>query len=171
MKNLLILLSIISLSSCSNYKRIERERTAYVLAVNQKGDTVQIPMSELRREIRPDYYNNYQFYWRDNWYWGYNWYPYYASPYQYRYWGNPYWGRNIIVTPPPRVVTPRVAPPRTATPRTAPPRTTTPRTTTPRVAPPRTSLPRTAPSKVAPPRRVTPTPSVTPPSRSNNIKK
>jgi hypothetical protein len=103
MKNLLILLSVVLLSSCSSYTRIQGERVTHVLAITENGDTIQVPMNQLRREVQPDYYNNWQFYWGNNWYWGNVWYPHYFSPYRYRYWDDWYWRNPRVYTPvPPR---------------------------------------------------------------------
>jgi hypothetical protein len=123
MKNLLLIFLCVLVSSCVSYTRLQGNRVTHVLAITQTGDTVQVPMNQLRREFEPNYYNNWQFYWGNNWYWGNIWYPYYFSPYRYDYWNNPRWRRNIIITPTP----PRVAPPR----REYVPSRTTPRRVTP----------------------------------------
>lgn len=112
MKNLLLLLIIALVSSCTSYTHLQSRKVTHVLAITESGDTIQVPMRELRREIRPGYYNNWQFYSGNNWYSGNIWYPYHFSPYQYRYWDNWYWRRTPIIINP----TPRVQPPRRVTP-------------------------------------------------------
>ncbi len=118
MKNLLLLLLTgFLLTSCVSYNRINGERVTHVLAITQSGDTVRVPMQDLRREVHPDYYSNWQFYWGNNWYWGNVWYPQYFLPYRYGYWDDWYWRRQIIINPTPRVQPRReVIPPR-STPR------------------------------------------------------
>ena len=172
MKNLLLLLIILLVSSCTSYTRLQSARVTHVLAITESGDTIQVPMRELRREFQPDYYNNWQFYWGNNWYWGNVWYPHHFSPYQYRYWDNWYWPRTpIIINPTPRVQPPRreVAPPRNNPRREVVPPRNTPRRVTPveprRYTPPRQTTPQQP--------RTTPTQPRTPirevnPSRGNS---
>lgn len=109
MKGLILsLLTIVLLSSCSSYNRIQGDRITHVLAVTEKGDTVKVPASELNRNAQPNYYDNWQFFWRNNWYWGNVWYPYYYIPYRQNYWNNWYWRRTpIIINPTPRFQSPR----------------------------------------------------------------
>jgi hypothetical protein len=124
MKNILLIFLIVLVSSCTSYTRLQGNRVTHVLAITQTGDTVQVPMNQLRREFEPTYYNNWQFYWGNNWYWGNVWYPYYFSPYRHGYWNDWYWRRQpVMVYPTPN----RVAPPR----REHIPSRTTPRRVTP----------------------------------------
>ena len=116
MKNLLLLLLAgVLLTSCVSYNRINGERVTHVLAITQSGDTIQVPMNELRRNVQPDYYNNWELYGGNNWYWGNVWYPHHFSPYRYGYWDDWYWRRRPIVinpTPSNRTYVPRHVAPR-----------------------------------------------------------
>jgi hypothetical protein len=186
MKKLILTLMVgILLTSCNTQRNLKSNEVTHILAINERGDTVQVPMSELRREFRNEYqpnqYNNWQFYWGSNWYWGNVWYPYYFIPhqysYRYHYWDNWYWRRNpVIINQPRRVQPPRPAqPPRQVqTPRreVAPPRTNPTRVTP---VQPRRYTPSTPPQQITPqqqrtnPPRVTPTqPKVTPQQQRTN---
>ena len=165
------------LTSCNTQRNLKSNNVTHVLSINEKGDTIQVPMSELRREFRNEYqpnqYNNWQFYWGSNWYWGNVWYPYYFIPhqysYRYHYWDNWYWRRNPVIINQPRQSTPLrpIQPPRGYTPRVTP---TTPRGYTPST-PPQQRTPqqqRTNPPRVTPTQpRVTPNRSVSPTNGSN----
>jgi hypothetical protein len=169
---IIALLFGMSLTSCKTQRNSQSNNVTHVLSINEKGDTVQVPIRELRREFRNEYqpnqYNDWQFYWGNNWYWGNVWYPYYFIPYQYGYryyyWDNWYWRRNpVIINQPGRVQPSRqVAPPRT-----------NPRRATP--TEPRRYIPPTPPRQITPqqqrtnPPRVTPTqPRVTPQQQRTN---
>src|SRR6056300_13337 len=81
MKKLCILaLLLLSLVSCGSYT-YSGYRVKSVLAITEKGDTIQVPYSTLERNFRYDY--NFYTDWRFNYggYW-YNWnvFPYYYQP-------------------------------------------------------------------------------------------
>ena len=96
MRKLCILaLFFVSLSSCSTYQ-VARYEVTNVLAVTKSGDTIQVPLSELKRQYNYDTFSNYRFNYGGNWYlwsdwrfryptfnyWYYDWYrPYYDDIY------------------------------------------------------------------------------------------
>jgi len=172
MKKLILILTIgILLLSCNTQRNLQSNDITHVLAINERGDTIEVSMRELRREFRNEYrpnqYDNWQFIWGSNWYWGNVWYPYYFIPhqysYRYHYWDNWYWRNNPVIINPPR----QSAPPRPIQP---------PRTNLPRVTPttPRRYTPSTPPRQITPQQpRTTPTQPRTPirevnPSRGNS---
>jgi hypothetical protein len=85
MKKIILLLFfvfILGLSSCSNYQNISSQpRITHILAVNELGQQVQVPLSTFSNQLDPYYYNNWRFYWGNNWYYGYNWWVYFDDPY------------------------------------------------------------------------------------------
>ena len=104
MKRILIL-TIISflLVGCVTYRQPARPQIVSVLAIDSKGDTIQVSTDYLEREFRtnPGNYSNWRFQWENSWYWGNGWF-YSYNP----YWYNPryyYPRRPIIVQPQPRV--------------------------------------------------------------------
>ena len=117
MRYIFTILSILFLTSCGSYSIITRQPDiSHVVAITTEGDTVKVPIQALQRDLTPDYYSGYRFYWNNSW-WLYNdWY--------WNYWyRNPQWfyPRYRIETPKPRVSTPRYryTPPRfTNTPNT-----------------------------------------------------
>jgi len=86
------------LSSCGVYNiqtRYRQPEIKSVLAITSQGDTIQVPINDIRRQmdVNPGTYSNWRFYWNNSWYWGSGWYglydPYWYSRYGiYRY--NPY---------------------------------------------------------------------------------
>lgn len=100
MRVILVLILGMLLMSCNSHRKTGRERITYVLAVNQMGDTIKVPLRELRRNMYPQHYSRWQFYWGDSWYWGNVWYPQYFVPYYYRYWNGLYWSRYPVMTNP-----------------------------------------------------------------------
>ena len=97
MRYLLILFSVLLLSSCGVYQiqTTKRPEITHVLAITSVGDTIQVPINDIRRQIdvNPGTYSNWRFYWDNSWYYGSGWYsmydPYWYNRYNiYRY--NPY---------------------------------------------------------------------------------
>ena len=79
---LLILVFTLGLSSCGNYQTVSSQpRITHILAVNELGQQVQVPLSTFSDQLDPYYYNNWRFYWGNNWYYGYNWWFYFDDPY------------------------------------------------------------------------------------------
>ena len=98
MRYILILLALITLNSCGVYNiqtRYRQPEIKSVLAITSQGDTIQVPINDIRRQldVNPGTYSNWRFYWDNSWYWGSGWYnlydPYWYNRYNiYRY--NPY---------------------------------------------------------------------------------
>lgn len=166
MKHFVILiLTSLLLVGCVTYRQPVRPQIVSVLAIDSKGDTIQVSTDYLEREFRtnPGNYSNWRFQWENSWYWGYGWFNYY-NPYFY----NPryYYPQRPIIIQRPRVSTPRVQPQpkRDYNPRSYQPRT-------PQVQPNRgrsnvqpsqpQQTPRVQPQQPRPTRPVTP-------SRNNN---
>jgi hypothetical protein len=79
---LLLLVFTLGLSSCGNYQNVSSQpRITHILAVNELGQQVQVPLSTFSNQLDPYYYNNWRFYWGNNWYYGYNWWVYFDDPY------------------------------------------------------------------------------------------
>jgi len=79
---LLFLVFTLSFSSCGNYQNVSSQpRITHILAVNELGQQVQVPLSTFSNQFDPHYYNNWRFYWGNNWYYGYNWWVYFDDPY------------------------------------------------------------------------------------------
>ena len=96
MRKLCILaLFFISLTSCSSYQ-VARYEIESVLAVTKAGDTIQVPISELRREYNYNTFSDWQFYYGNNlWYNWYDWRLRYPTWNMWYYdWYRPY-GRTI----------------------------------------------------------------------------
>ena len=139
MRYILILLTIITLTSCGTYQLQsvrKQPEIKSVLAVTSEGDTIQVSTDYLTREFRNNspQYNNWRFYWDNSWYWGNGWYNLY-DPYWrlrvYRY--NPY-RVNPRIRVPQRVEVPQRYRPRPNTPNRV--ESATPRgSNTPRVQP------------------------------------
>lgn len=110
MRYILIILTTLLLTSCGSYRIQQRgPEITHVLALTKEGDTLKVPIQDLQRDLTPDYYSGYRFYWNNSW-WMYNdWY--------WNYWyQNPRWfypryqiriPRNRV-----RVQTPRYTPQR-----------------------------------------------------------
>ena len=85
MKKIMLLLFLVftlGLSSCGNYQTVSSQpRITHILAVNELGQQVQVPLSTFSNQLDPYYYNNWRFYWGNNWYNGYNWWVYFDDPY------------------------------------------------------------------------------------------
>jgi hypothetical protein len=80
--SLFILVFMMGLSSCVNYQNVShRPRVTHILAVNELGQQVQVPLSTFSGGLDPYYYNNWRFYWGNNWYYGNNWWFYFNDPY------------------------------------------------------------------------------------------
>ena len=84
-KYLLILLSILTLTSCSSYQ-VNDNRIASILAVTEKGDTISVPYKQFLNNRYTEYtrfnYNNNWYY--NNWRYDYNWrWNYYYSQLDY----------------------------------------------------------------------------------------
>lgn len=166
MKHFVILiLTSLLLVGCVTYRQPVRPQIVSVLAIDSKGDTIQVSTDYLEREFRtnPGNYSNWRFQWENSWYYGYGWFNYY-NPYFY----NPryYYPQRPIIIQRPRVSTPRVQPQprRTYVPRHFEPRTPeTPNRGRSSVQPRQSqqNTPRVQPQQPRPTRPVTP-------SRNNN---
>ena len=122
------------LTSCVSYYP-SSYRVESVLAVTSKGDTIQMPLSQIRRQYDYDTYSNWQFYYENNW-WRWNNWPYrYYSPYYN-------WNRYTYV-PRSNYTRPQVKP------KTKPrrPTVTTPRGSRPNYTPPPTNSNRYSPER------------------------
>ena len=79
MRYLVLFLSLFIVGCVSYYPSSYRVES--VLAVTSKGDTIQMPLSQIRKQYSYDTYSNWQFYYENNW-WRWNNWPYrYYSPY------------------------------------------------------------------------------------------
>ena len=79
---LLFLVFTLGMSSCGNYHNVSSQpRITHILAVNELGQQVQVPLSTFSNQLDPYYYNNWRFYWGNNWYYGNNWWFYFDDPY------------------------------------------------------------------------------------------
>jgi hypothetical protein len=103
MRKLLFLLPILLLASCGSYRIYQAQpQVSTVLAITNQGDTIQVPIQDLQRNLTPQDYSGWNFYWNNSW-WMYNdWYWNYYQP-------NPrlFRPRYYIYTPRPRVVVPQ----------------------------------------------------------------
>ena len=76
----LLWIFIILFSSCVSYYPASY-RVESVLAVTSKGDTIQMPLSQIKKQYDYNTYSNWQFYYGNNWWLWNNW-PYrYSTPY------------------------------------------------------------------------------------------
>ena len=75
----LILLLILTLTSCSSYQ-YNADRVESILAVTEAGDTIAVPY---RKFLNERYTNYTRFHWNNNWYYN-NWR--YDYPWRYNYW-------------------------------------------------------------------------------------
>lgn len=93
------IIAMLLLCSCSPRMYNFPKDVTHVLAVNSQGDTVKVPIENIRQQIRSPYYNNWQFNYNDNWIPYSQWYsPFYTTPFfNWRYYNNP---RPIIVPKP-----------------------------------------------------------------------
>jgi len=136
---LLLLILILGVSSCGNYQNVSHQpRITHILAVNELGQQVQVPLSTFSSGLDPYYYNNWRFYWGNNWYYGNNWWFYFNDPYwrpriHNYYYSHPVYynqgfrvARNNGYRGSPQVRTESVRPQRTETPSVRPQRTETP---------------------------------------------
>lgn len=83
-KILLILLTSFLLLSCGTYQNVQSQpRITHILAINELGQEVQVPLSVFEREFDPFYYDRWRFHWNNQWYFGSNWWFYFNDP----YWG------------------------------------------------------------------------------------
>lgn len=85
------------MASCGSFKYYSNPDITHVLAITELGDTIQVPISQLKRDVQYtygySYYNNWRFYY-NGWHWGYQYFPQhyyyygrpttYNRPYQYR---------------------------------------------------------------------------------------
>lgn len=79
MRYLVILLAFLITGCVSYYPASYRVES--VLAVTSKGDTIQMPLSQIKRQYDYNTYSNWQFYYGNNWWLWNNW-PYrYSTPY------------------------------------------------------------------------------------------
>lgn len=90
MRYILILLTLITLTSCGTYQLHsvrKQPEIKSILAITSAGDTIQVSTDYLYREFRdtPGTYSNWRFYWDNSWYWGNGWYNLY----------DPYWRLRI----------------------------------------------------------------------------
>jgi hypothetical protein len=83
MRYIFTILSVILLSSCGSYRiQVREPQISNVLAITTEGDTIQVPIQALQRNLTSDYYSGYRFYWNNSW-WMYNdwyWNYYYQNP-------------------------------------------------------------------------------------------
>jgi hypothetical protein len=163
---LLFLVFTLSFSSCGNYQNVSSQpRITHILAVNELGQQVQVPLSTFTTGLDPYYYNNWRFYWGNNWYYGNNWWFYFNDPYWRPFINNYYYSHPVYYnqgfrvarnngyrgSPQIRTESVRSQPIRTQTPSVRPQRTETPsvrpqqggRTETPSVRPQREYRPQT----------------------------
>jgi hypothetical protein len=81
-KILMILSTLFLLLSCGSYVNVSAQpRITHILAINELGQEVQVPLSTFSTGLDPHYYHNWRFYWGNTWYWGYNWWFYFNDPY------------------------------------------------------------------------------------------
>lgn len=80
MRYIFILISVLLLSSCGSYQiQVRQPEISHVLAITKEGDTIQVPIEALQRNLTPDTFTGYRFYWNNSlwmyndWYWNY-WY-------------------------------------------------------------------------------------------------
>ena len=82
MKKLVLLILLFIFTSCGTFVNVSSQpRVTHILAINDLGQEVQVPLSTFSTGIDPYFYNNWRFYWGNNWYWGYNWWFYFNDPY------------------------------------------------------------------------------------------
>ena len=75
---------VLLFTSCMSYYPASY-RVESVLAVTSKGDTIQMPLSQIQKQYSYNTYSNWQFYYENNW-WRWNNWPYrYYSPYYYNW--------------------------------------------------------------------------------------
>ena len=102
----LLLISLLSLFfiGCGSYNYSSYYQIKDILAVTKSGDTIQVPLSEIKNNYKYNYYNNWQFYNGASWlYWNdlyirYPWYNAFNREFfypQYRY-----YLRNSNLRPP-----------------------------------------------------------------------
>jgi len=100
MRKLCVLaLVFVSLTSCGTYT-VARYEVENVLAVTKAGDTIQVPISEFKRQYNYNTFSDWQFYYgNNNWYYWSDWrlrYPTYNT--WYNGWYRPYWYQNRYYT-------------------------------------------------------------------------
>src|SRR6056300_880442 len=100
MRKLCVLaLVFVSLTSCGTYT-VARYEVENVLAVTKAGDTIQVPISEFKRQYNYNTFSDWQFYYGNNsWYYWSDWrlrYPTYNT--WYNGWYRPYWYQNRYYT-------------------------------------------------------------------------
>jgi hypothetical protein len=95
-KIILLCILTISLLSCGNYQNVSSQpRITHILAVNELGQQVQVPLSTFTTGLDPYYYNNWRFYWGNNWYYGNNWWFYFNDPYWRPFINNYYYSHPV----------------------------------------------------------------------------
>jgi hypothetical protein len=103
MKKLALFIILLLVVSCGSYKIQTRQpQISHIIALTKEGDTINVPVEALQRDLTPDYYDGYRFYWNNSW-WLYNdWYWNYYYP-------NPrlFIPRYQVYTPRPRVSVPQ----------------------------------------------------------------
>src|SRR5210317_442366 len=83
----ILALVFVTITSCSSYT-IARYEVENILAVTKTGDTIQVPLSEFRRQYNYDTYSNWQFYYGNSWWYWNDWrycYPNYNLWRYYNY--------------------------------------------------------------------------------------
>jgi len=141
-------------------------RAESILAVTKAGDTIQLPISELRRQYNFNTYSDWQFYYGNNsWYYWSDWrlrYPSYSI--WYNDWYRPYWYQSRPYVQPQTRYIPRREVPQTRPNQPQRSRVTTPRgsnsTYVPRHTPNRPDPPIVKQSQPTPPPRTQTTPNV-----------
>ena len=91
----ILALVFVTMTSCSSYT-VARYEIENVLAVTKAGDTIQVPLSELKRQYNYNTFSDWQFYYGNNlWYNWYDWRLRYPTWNMWYYdWYRPY-GRTI----------------------------------------------------------------------------
>ena len=81
-KIILLIIMFFGMTSCGSYVNVSSQpRITHILAVNELGQQVQVPLSTFSTGLDPHYYHNWRFYWGNTWYWGHNWWFYFNDPY------------------------------------------------------------------------------------------
>jgi hypothetical protein len=81
-KIILLIIMFFGMTSCGSYVNVSSQpRITHILAVNELGQEVQVPLSTFSTGLDPYFYHNWRFYWGNTWYWGNNWWFYFNDPF------------------------------------------------------------------------------------------
>lgn len=81
-KIILLIVLLFGFTSCGSYVNVSSQpRITHILAMNELGQEVQVPLSVFTTGLDPLYYSNWRFYWGNTWYMGNNWWFYFNDPY------------------------------------------------------------------------------------------